>query len=347
MCTRLRFFLLLVLSGTSWLFGCSGATPGGPCVDVECSGHGSCEAEDDSARCACDEGYEARDLECILTGSDGDGDGDGDIDGDVDVDSDTDGDVDVTPECVGESVSEGMVLVPAGTFWMGCNSERHFCLPEEDADNIPYHEVYLDAFEIDRTEVTVSEYRECAESDECEWPRRGEESNMYEPDRDDHPVNYVSWYDAESYCSFRGKRLCTEAEWEKAGRGTDGRFFPWGDEVANCSRGVLGAIGLDMCAHGRTMAVGSRPAGCSPYGALDMIGNVKEWVHDWYSQTYFSESPPENPQGPDEGVERVVRGFSFFYNVGFVNILGMVSRAHFLSDDRFFDLGFRCCRSAP
>jgi formylglycine-generating enzyme required for sulfatase activity len=299
----------------------------------------------------CDEGYEARDLECVPIGSDGDGDGDGDIDSDTDADTDTDGDVDpdddVTPECVGESVSVGMVLVPAGNFWMGCNSERHFCIVEENADNQPYHEVYLDAFEIDRTEVTVSEYRECAEADECEWPRRGEDSNMYEQDHDDHPVNYVSWYDAESYCSFRGKRLCTEAEWEKAARGTDGRFFPWGDEVANCSRGVFSGADHTLCTNGGTMAVGLRPAGCSPYGVLDIMGNVFEWVFDRYSRTYYSESPRENPQGPEDGGFRVIRGDSYMVNIAFVNLGGIVTRFDEIDEFQRRDIGIRCCRSVP
>lgn len=186
------------------------------------------------------------------------------------------------------SVPAGMVLVPAGPFLMGSEEGRE--------DEAPLREVYLDAFYIDRYEVTNAEYaaflnaigghvgrcggHDCADT-EVENPdsrifynyktRRYEVEAGYE----NHPVIKVSWYGAKAYCEHHGKRLPTEAEWEKAARGTDGRAYPWGDQFEVGRANVGGRVG-------DTMPVGSYPAGASPYGAYDMAGNVWEWVEDWY-----------------------------------------------------------------
>ena len=190
-----------------------------------------------------------------------------------------------------------MVYVPAGEFLMGSEDE------DADSDEDPEHTVYLDAYWIYKHEVTNAQYRQCVDEGECDVPSNVNQFNN--PDFDDHPVVFVSWYDADAYCQWAGGRLPTEAEWEKAARGTDGRKFPWGEESPTCS------LAQFRDCSGETKPVGSFPAGASPYGALDMAGNVWEWVGDWYDGGYYSQSPSENPQGPDSGEYRVIRGGSW------------------------------------
>jgi len=199
-----------------------------------------------------------------------------------------------------------MVYVPAGEFLMGT--------PEEDVDALrekygglqirlkaetPQHKVYLDAFYIDRTEVTNTQYRKCVEAGACSQPQITDPW-YNDPNRAEHPVVFVDWNQANDYCRWAGKRLPTEAEWEKAARGTDGRVYPWGNEW---DRNKLNWDTIYF-----TTAVGSYPAGASPYGALDMAGNVWEWMADWYGEDYYSQSPGRNPPGPDSGEKRVWRG---------------------------------------
>lgn len=159
-----------------------------------------------------------------------------------------------------------MVFVPAGTFPMGVSK------PQPD-DEGPQHDVYLEAFWIDRYEVTNAQYRRCVVADACPEPK---DLRYYQdPAYADHPVVYVTWYDARDYCHWAGKRLPTEAEWEKAARGSDGRLYPWGDKLRRDWLNADNRVG-------ETSPVGSYPAGASPYGAYDMAGNVWEWVSDWY-----------------------------------------------------------------
>jgi len=225
-----------------------------------------------------------------------------------------------------EPPSPGMVYVPAGEFIMGSD--------KGDSDERPVHTVYLDVFYIDKTEVTNAQYRQCVEAGTCDTPVK----TIYYDHADyaQHPVVYVSWDDADTYCRWAGKRLPTEAEWEKAARGTDGRTYPWGE-------------GLD-CDHaqysecdGGTVPVGSKPEGVSPYGALDMVGNVWEWVADWYDPGYYSQSPGRNPLGPDSGEGRVLRGGSWHSNQRFARCAYRVG-----GNPRYwyFYVGFRCARGS-
>jgi formylglycine-generating enzyme required for sulfatase activity len=193
-----------------------------------------------------------------------------------------------------------MVYVPAGEFLMGSTEDDPDAHPEEK----PQHAVYLDAFWIDRTEVTNDQYRKCMEAGACREPGCWDDGDLNAPNQ---PVVCMNWADAQDYAAWVGGRLPTEAEWEKAARGTDGRIYPWGNNPPDCDR-----TNHEGCA-GKALPVGSHPDGASPYGVLDMAGNVREWVADWYDTDYYSQSPLRNPQGPESGSFRVLRGASFNY----------------------------------
>jgi len=196
-----------------------------------------------------------------------------------------------------------MVEVPAGEFFMGCNDK----VDEECEDNEkPGRQVFLDAFKIDETEVTVAAYQRCINAKVCTWPNMDNKCN-WGPDigrRENYPINCVDWQQAKTFCEWVGKRLPTEAEWEKAARGTDGRVYPWGNEWDDKK---ANAGGKDVSSI-TTTPVGSFPAGASPFGALDMAGNVWEWMQDWHDGEYYQAGPTKNPRGPEEGIWKVTRG---------------------------------------
>jgi formylglycine-generating enzyme required for sulfatase activity len=217
------------------------------------------------------------------------------------------------------------VYVPAGEFTMGAG--------DGDADEQPVHKVTLDDYWIMQTEVTNAQYERCVRAGVCTAPN----NSVWRDVRfADHPVTDVDWNQASVYAEWVGGRLPTEAEWEKAARGDDLRSYPWGNEDPTCALANYEGCG------GGTKAVGSHPAGASPYGALDMAGNVWEWVADWYGANYYAQSPAENPTGPSSGDLRVVRGGSWFGNVVFVRA---ASRVGFGTDIRGDDLGFRVALS--
>jgi len=222
--------------------------------------------------------------------------------------------------------SPGMVYVPAGEFIMGSD--------EGDSDEQPVHTVYLDAFYIDKTEVTNAQYRKCVEAGACDAPS----DTIYYDDGNyaQRPVVFVNWYQADDYCRWAGKRLPSEAEWEKAARGTDGRTYPWGEGI-DCDHAQYYGCG------GGTVPVGSRPKGASPYGVLDMAGNVWEWVADWYGKDYYSRSPGRNPSGSDSGEYRVLRGGSWSSEAYVVR-----SAYRHWNDpgSRGSGVGFRCARGS-
>jgi formylglycine-generating enzyme required for sulfatase activity len=197
------------------------------------------------------------------------------------------------------SAIDGMeqVFVESGLFTMGSSVDD----PQANADELPQHEVTLDSFWIDRTEVTNAQYAACIAAGACSAPVHS--THFGRPELENHPVFGVSWFEAVAYCAWAGRRLPTEAEWEKAARGADERLYPWGNEAPSSDR-----LNFDL-QHEGTFPVGSFPAGASPYGALDMAGNVWEWTADTYDSAYYASSPSDNPPGPPESVNwRVIRG---------------------------------------
>ncbi|HSM24172.1 MAG TPA: SUMF1/EgtB/PvdO family nonheme iron enzyme [Anaerolineaceae bacterium] len=249
----------------------------------------------------------------------------------------------VSSDSVKISPIDGMEMVyfPAGTFTMGLDGGRF--------DEEPQHEVYLDAFWIDRTEVTNAMYRSCMKAGGCTTPGL----DKYYPYKEfsDYPVVYMSWDQANTYCEWAGRRIPTEAEWEKAARGTDGRIYPWGNEAPTSERLNFARESGDI------MAVGSFPEGASPYGALDMAGNAWEWVAEWYDAHNYSISPQSNPKGPDDGSFRVCRGGGWTDYKGAVRSVQRASDMCVLKDPanasykyrRGFvdnDLSFRCVMDA-
>jgi eukaryotic-like serine/threonine-protein kinase len=228
-----------------------------------------------------------------------------------------------------------MVYVPAGEFRMGSDDADKDARPNEQ----PPHTVYQDAFWIDKLQVTNALYGKCVEAGKCHPPSNASSNTRasYYGDGhfDNYPVIYVSWDDAVAYCTWAGKRLPTEAEWEKAARGTDGRIYPWGNTFGE------NLLNSSESGNGDTTAVGTYPNGASPYGALDMVGNVWQWAADWYDDKYYANSPPSNPTGSSSGQSRVLRGGSFYFS----QKVRAANRGYDTPTGTFNDVGLRCARS--
>ena len=247
-----------------------------------------------------------------------------------------------------------MVFVPEGEFIMGCYSKNFRKCKTPAYNKLVSHKVYLDSFYIDKYEVTVGRYSECVKNGACEKPRGAEfEDNWDGPERKNFPVRWIDWEQAKTYCEWAGKRLPTEAEWEKAARGTDGANYPWGNRPPTCKYAVMYVLKKDKPAclakdEHSPWVVGSKPEGASPYGAMDMAGNVFEWVADWWDREYYKNSPYKNPPGPaseptqysrnKKGL-RVSRGGSYKEHP---DRLPSFTRWMLFPDQYYADVGCRC-----
>ena len=259
---------------------------------------------------------------------------DSDCDGEM-VDGEADGDGDGLPDCL------GMVAVPSGEFEMGCAPADTLCAGDES----PLHGVHVDIFLIDVHGVTVADYEDCVTDGGCNTPSTYAASCNWSTSRTDHPVNCVSWQQAADFCSWAGKRLPTEAEWEKAARGTAAQVWPWGDSPgATCARAVMNDGGGVGCGTGLTWAVGSKPDGASEYGVLDLSGQLWEWTNDWYDAGYYMTSPASNPPGAVAGTHKVVRGGSFGDAEGSLRTSTRGATQPALDHA---DKGFRCAADDP
>lgn len=216
------------------------------------------------------------------------------------------------------------VFIPAGAFGMGCT---HDIAPATcDSDAMPLRLVYLNAYYIDKLPVTNAQYAACEAAGACPPPMsitsRHRPYYYGNPTYNSYPVINVEWVHANAYCQWAGKRVPTEAEWEKAARGTDLRPFPWGYELPSCAISNVAVLnpndavsdGYPQLCYGDTTPVGMYPQNASPYGVLDMVGNVREWVNDFYVKPYLLQSPYHNPTGPpaDLGKGRPVRGGGWY-----------------------------------
>ena len=265
---------------------------------------------------------------------------------------------DVTPEWTTEGKKQAAhlvtlpardetVLVPAGPFLMGSNRQvDRNAYPQE----LPQRTVDVDAYEIDKYEVTTVQYLRYVLANNLpplvDWKWGG----VFQETMASHPVMHVSWFEADAYCKWAGKRLPTSAEWEKAARGTDGRIYPWGNQQAGLSRSNFGRSGLSGPVRDRPerlllyppiVSVDKYENAVSPYGVFNMAGNVAEWTADWYDPGYYKYAPNKNPKGPDHGSHKAFRGG------GWVDSTPSVRPAQRNGADpqtRMNWLGFRCAR---
>jgi formylglycine-generating enzyme required for sulfatase activity len=244
---------------------------------------------------------------------------------------------------------DDMVRIPAGPFLMGSDKkvDRNSYLVE-----FPQRTVTLDAYEIDKYEVTTVQYLKFVlatnRPPQVDWKYDG---GNFQDTMVSHPIMHVSWYDADEYCRWAGKRLPTEAEWEKAARGDqDGRIYPWGNEMAGLSRANYGRSGLSGPVRDRPerlllyppiISVFKYDNAVSPYGVFQMVGNVAEWVADWYDKDYYKTAPDRNPKGPDKGSQKAFRGGGWIDSTPSVR----VSQRNGTDPKTTMNwLGFRCAR---
>lgn len=236
-----------------------------------------------------------------------------------------------------------MIVIPAGEFEMGCKpSDGVYCLPGTTP-----HKVLLAKFKMDKYLMTFARYQACIDAGKCTEPYMGGACNYGMNWSANHPVNCITYEQAERACAFEDKRLPTEAEWAKAARGHKSFIFPWGNAPEpSCDLAVInkknGSKIGPGCGAGTTQPVGSKPKGASPYGLMDMAGNVFQWTSDWYSETYFSNSPTNNPKGPASGVYKVLRGSA--WTAKYRDGIALTVRSPYAPQGQGYIVGARCAK---
>jgi formylglycine-generating enzyme required for sulfatase activity len=230
------------------------------------------------------------------------------------------------------AIDAPMADIPAGDFMMGSDGSQAL------EDERPSHRIWLNAFSIDVYEVTTLQYASFLAAGQRAAPWQWETVDLGQ--HGDRPVIGVSWHDAEAFCHWKGKRLPTEAEWEKAARGTDGRLYPWGNQTPTQDVANF-ALGARFSYNQVLLPVHSHEKGNSPYGLYHMAGNAYEWVQDWYGTNYYEVSLDRNPQGPTQGQFKVLRGGSWSDLPKYLLTYG---RFKLLPDTKNSYTGFRCAK---
>jgi len=252
--------------------------------------------------------------------------------------------------CGGKTPPPGMRCVPAGEFIRGSKRlVRKLDSGRRLRDESPVMKIYVSAFFMDETEVTVAAYNECVKAGGCTYAKTNYGRRYLHPRQ---PKMGANWFQARAYCRFRGKRLPAEAEWEKAARGPRGDLYPWGNSPADCRKAVIRDRRRGKgCGRGTTWPVASRPA--SRYGLYDMAGNAHEWVNDWYSKSYRAcgaDCAGRDPKGPCGGRDRcpghrfkIVKGGSWWWPGKIA--LASHRRPHYPANRPYHHFGFRCAKS--
>jgi formylglycine-generating enzyme required for sulfatase activity len=237
------------------------------------------------------------------------------------------------PIKVKTSSMDGMeqVYIPEGEFFMGDDGDPN-------SKEYPIRVIYLDAFWMDKVEVSNAMYAKCVDDGVCFPPVPRLNPYWGKWVYRDLPVVYANWKAADIYCTWAGRRLPTEAEWEKAARGTDRNYYPWGKEKPNPRLANFAESEI-----GEPVSVYRYPLGASPYGVLNMAGNVREWVADWFDPKYYFVAPDKNPKGPETGTERSLRGGAYDANADDITTFNRLKHE---PDSAGLSRGFRCAESA-
>jgi formylglycine-generating enzyme required for sulfatase activity len=229
--------------------------------------------------------------------------------------------------CTDTAEPSELVSIPAGSFEMGC----HEAVDDDcEADELPLHPVKLSAFELEKTEVTQAQYTACVASGACQPP-----TCDWDCDAGSLPAGCITWAQASAYCAYAGRRLPTEAEWERAARGDAEAKYPWGNAAPDCDHARLAGCGDGP------VPVGTLKAGASPFGVLDLAGNVVELVSDWYDAEFYADSPEADPKGPATGMRYGGRGGGFKSEAPYLRVS---ERDWYDQTDAAASLGFRCAR---
>ena len=250
-----------------------------------------------------------------------------------------------------DDTKENMIFIPEGSFTMGFKIDNDH--EWGDMDEEPVHQVTLSSYWIDKYEVTSSNFSKFLNENKNEAHRFIEitpsvtvqfDDNVYQPRKglENYPVNRVSWFGADAYCKWKEKRLPTEAEWEKAARGTDQRIFPWGNEFPDNSRVTFRRKFSEKGFQVMEPVEGMKN-GISPFGVHQMAGNVWEWVSDWFDATAYQDENRIDPKGPESGISKVLRGGNWYYKAYY-----MRTTYRFNERPDIFKVwqGFRCAREA-